>query len=89
MCKHSESSKKGLRAIGTLGILSLCAVQAQAAKGCNNGNTWDVNKTKAYAPGKSGTVKIKDNYNCWKITLTGNTVEKPKKKCIAWGKISE
>lgn len=59
------------------------------AKGSNNGRSWYVAKDATYAKGKSGNEDISKSYNYWKITLTGNSIENPKKKCIAFGKVSE
>lgn len=60
------------------------------AKGSNNGSYWYTKETTSYSPNKSGRVSLtKYNHNYWKITLTGNTTDNKKKKCIAFGKISE
>lgn len=59
------------------------------ALGSNNGKTWKDAKTATYAKGTSGNEDITKCYNYWKITLTGNSEKKPKKKCIAFGKVSE
>jgi len=60
------------------------------AKASNNGKSWTVKKMTSYKPGKSDIVSLKAyTNNYWKITLSGNTVDNTKKKCIAFGKISE
>lgn len=61
------------------------------AKASNNYyGSFTTKETKSYAPGKSGSVSLtKYSHNYWKITLTGNTTSNAKKKCIAFGKVSE